>query len=233
MHLPSAMTPVPRHAKTLGISCQPDTSIINVSANLGMVSWKNGTLKKPRLHWAHPVAGGLHQAGWCWRCSTLACLQISIFSPPDTVFSQYMAGMSGAQAEVPDKVNWIEELGCSSSPWRQVLCWTFVSWIATQMLWSWAFQHFLSSVFLLFKITVSLSTSYELSKHFLKMEEHHLSLPQKSTYQLASSLNKRQLSARYWWQVWVFMALSKEQWCAHFPLVVALRWFGLTLGTWR
>lgn len=44
MPLPSVKTPVPRHAKTLGISCQPHTSVTNVSAKLA-VAW-NGLLKK-------------------------------------------------------------------------------------------------------------------------------------------------------------------------------------------
>lgn len=149
MHLPPVQTPaMPKHR--VGISCQPDTLSINVSANLTVTL--SGVLRK-----------------WNFKSPTFTLASCGC---SDAWLGQSVAGMSRAQAEVLDKVNWTEVLCCPSSPWRWVLlnaCLLNSLNSYTNMLWGWAFQHFLSSIFLLFKITVWLSTSHGFLRHFLKM----------------------------------------------------------------
>lgn len=135
-------------------------------------------------------------------CSGVFAHQHSFSSWPST---QSVSGKSGAQAEVLGKVSGIKALCCPSSPWRQVLCWTFVSGIAAQRLWSWAFPPLQSK-----SVTFHFTWVF---KPFSEDGRAALSLPQKSPCQPARNLNKREFSTRYWWQVWVFMDLSKEQSC--------------------
>ena len=72
MRLPSVKALVPRHTETLGISCQPDTTVINISANLA-VAW-NGLLKKWNFKKNPMFALGSPRCSdvWLVGCSRLA-----------------------------------------------------------------------------------------------------------------------------------------------------------------
>lgn len=136
--------PAPRRAN---ISRQTGTSVISIAANLA-VSW-NGLLKtrdfeNPTLTLGSARCSEVWLVG---RIRLAGAGEVLLRFAHQRVFSswpstQYVAGKSGAQAEVAGSASRMKVLCCPSSPWRQVLCWTFVSRIAAQRLWSWAFWHF-------------------------------------------------------------------------------------------